>query len=47
MKKRKRDQAIIQNVRVKSRDKELEMKDHLRALIDKKDETTKRNCDKS
>lgn len=38
MKKGKKDRAIAQKVRVKSRDKELEMKEHLHALTDKKAE---------
>jgi hypothetical protein len=36
MKKGKKDRKIIQKVRIKSRDKELEMKDHLHSLLDKK-----------
>jgi hypothetical protein len=36
MKKGKKDRKIAQNVRVKSRDKEVEMKEYLHALTDKK-----------
>lgn len=36
MKKGKKDRKIIPQVRIKSRDNELEMKDHLHALLDKK-----------
>lgn len=36
MKKGKKDRGVAQKVRVKSRDKEVEMKEHLHALTDKK-----------
>lgn len=41
MKKRKKDRKVVQKVRVKNRDKELEMKDHLHSLLDKKYWNTK------
>jgi hypothetical protein len=37
MKKSKKDRAIIQRVKIKSRDIELEIKEHIHALIDKKE----------
>jgi len=37
MKKGKKDRESAQKVRVKSRDKEVEMKEHLHALTDKKE----------
>lgn len=37
MKKRKKDLRISQKTRMKNRDKELEMKEHLHALTDKKE----------
>ena len=42
MKKGKKDRKIAQKVRVKSHDKELEMKEHLHALTDKKSDEQKR-----
>ncbi|MEA9357953.1 hypothetical protein SHI21_17105 [Bacteriovorax sp. PP10] len=36
MKKGKKDRKIIQKVRIKNRDNELEMKEHLHAILDKK-----------
>lgn len=42
MKKGKKDQKIVQKVRVKSHDKELEMKEHLHALTDKKSDEQKK-----
>ena len=36
MKKGKKDRKIIQKVRVKNKDNELEMKEHLHSILDKK-----------
>jgi hypothetical protein len=36
MKKGKKDRKVVQKVRLNNKDKELEMKDHLHSLLDKK-----------